>query len=243
MSDNIALRVPPFYNTGSSATTVILSPSFNADASVATAIVSLPESRLATGANNANDATKEHGWPHEVFDLLALASAFFSSVALAPLLAYSASDFAEADARSFANSPAAGPIAISSGVALWAPLATILSCLALVASVLARVLITVEAQMRGSRRARMTVLIRPFALLATAPLAIAVIIMPSSLYYCGFVMFPDAVTYTPRWFSLGASFAVISGMLVVYTVGILAYYRFVWPALPALLENRAQQNN
>jgi len=154
-----------------------------------------PQSREGPGGT-ADVSAEPHAWPHEIFDLLALAAAFFAAVAVQPLLAFRASDYAAADADSFATTPSSGPTAISAGVALWSSLCSVLTTLSLIAAVLGRSLSTVEERMVGARRALLHRLMQPFVVLATVPLAISVIVFPNALYYSGFAMFrtPSPIT-------------------------------------------------
>lgn len=184
-----------------------------------------PQSREGPGGT-ADVSAEPHAWPHEIFDLLALAAAFFAAVAVQPLLAFRASDYAAADADSFATTPSSGPTAISAGVALWSSLCSVLTTLSLIAAVLGRSLSTVEERMVSARRALLHRLMQPFVVLATVPLAISVIVFPNALYYSGFAMFPDAVTYNPRWIWTGLIFAIFAASTMVYAAGIGIYFRF-----------------
>jgi hypothetical protein len=39
-------------------------------------------------------------------------------------------------------------------------------------------------------------------------------------------MFPDAVTYTPRWIWTGLVFAILAASTMAYAVGIFLYFTF-----------------
>lgn len=178
----------------------------------------------------SDDAPDLTLWPHAVFDLLALTSAFFASVSIAPLLAFGASDYADADARALRRDPTLSATSISSGMALWAPLSLILSGLSLIASGLARMLAEVERRVEkrdAHRRGWLHCLIWPFAILAAVPLAVAIVIYPNSLYYAGFVCFPDSVAATPRWIVLGATLEGIAGALILGALGVFLFDRCV----------------
>lgn len=180
-------------------------------------------------AADAPDAATS-SWPHAIFDLLALTSAFFASVSVSPLLAFSAADYADADARAFKHDPSLSATSVSSGMALWAPLSAVLSSLSLVASVLARMLAELERHVDKSaarRRVWLRRVIWPFALLAALPLAVAIIIFPNSLYYAGFVMFPNDIVHTGRWISMGAVFICVAAVLILGAVGVFLYDRWV----------------
>jgi hypothetical protein len=125
-------------------------------------------------------AAEPHAWPHEIFDLLALASAFFAAVAVQPLLAFRADDYATADANSFATTPSSGPHSISSNVALWSSLCSVLTTLSLIAAVIGRAIATTEERFTGARRALLHRLATPFIVVASVPLAFAVIVRPLS---------------------------------------------------------------
>ena len=161
------------------------------------------------------------------FDLLALASAFFAAVAIQPLLAFRSGDYATADAAAFAITPSVGPISISSGVSFWSSLSSVLTTLSLIASVVGRAIATAEGRMSGTRRALLHRLATPFIVLATGPLAVSIVVFPSALYYSGFIMFPDAITYTPRWFWMGLSFALIAAVIIVYALGLAVYFNCI----------------
>lgn len=178
-------------------------------------------------APTASDAEEADSWPHEIFDLTALTSAFFASVSVAPLLAFSWTDFVEADARAASKNPDVGVASISSGMALWAPLSAIMMTFSLIASVLARMLTTAEERASGARRAWLHKAIWPFAILALVPLTVAIIIFPNCLYYAGFIMFPDSITYSPRWLAMGTTFACCGGAAILGAIGIFTYDRRV----------------
>jgi hypothetical protein len=186
------------------------------------------------------------GWPHEVFDLLALTSAFFASVAVTPLFAFRPSDYATADALWFARYPEYGPTPVSSGVAFWFPLAISLTGLSLISAVLARISTTGEEHMTGARRKLMSALITPLAVLATVPLAFCVVTFPIGLYYCGFMLFPDTLVYRANWMWSGLWFVILSSLTISYASGMLLYFRFFNKhselPLPREIRSPAQQS-
>lgn len=181
---------------------------------------------MSTASESSSAAAETKGWPHEVFDLLALASAFFASVTVTPLFAFRPSDYATADAMWFARSPEYGPTPVSSGVAFWCPLEMSLTSLSLICAVLARISITGEERMTGARRKLMSALITPLAVLATVPLAFSVCTFPIALYYSGFMLFPDALVYRANWVWSGLWFMLFSSFAVIYASGMLFYFRY-----------------
>jgi hypothetical protein len=162
-------------------------------------------------------------WLHELFDLLAFVSAFFSTVSLVPLLAFDAFDYADADSRAFARTPSRGEHQISWAISFWAPLSCVLSCLSLVAAILGRMLSIAEDRQNGTLRARLHKINLFLLVFALVTVMLSIILFPIALYYSGFVMFVDEVVWdSNQWFTLGASFMAISATLIVISFGTLA---------------------
>lgn len=165
---------------------------------------------------------ESHKWLHELFDLLAFVSAFFSSVSIVPLLAFDASDYADADSRAFARTPSRGEHQISSAISLWAPLSGVLSCLSLIAAILGRMLSIAEDRQNGTLRARLHKINLFLLVCALVTVMLSIVLFPIALYYSGFVMFVDEVVWdSNQWFTLGASFMVLSATLIVISFGTL----------------------
>jgi hypothetical protein len=75
------------------------------------------------------------------------------------------------------------------------------------------------------------------------PLSLAIVIFPNSLFYAGFVVFPDSITYTPSWAFFGLSFIIATTLLIGFAASIMAYFRFVWNDDRSVTDGRNSELN
>lgn len=171
-------------------------------------------------------ALKRGRWPPELFDLLALTSALFATLGIAPLLAFQRGDVAEADAV-FLSLAAAGssPTSVSGGLAITTAVVSSLTALSLICAILVRVALCFETELDKASRLLLHRLLVPLIVLATVPLCAGIIVSPVSLYWSGWVVFPPSVTDTPRWLWAGIWFMVLIFLVLVYAVAVTLYMR------------------
>ena len=178
------------------------------------------------------------GWPTEVFDMIALISAFTTATALAPMIAYGHADLEEADLRWCQNPSMWGTPStenatecaltenpVSSSIATTSALSATMSFLSVLCAVTIRGALAFEPFVASPVVSQlMQRLLTPLVVFAVGPMVLSSLLCPACFYYCGFVSFPVKVVNNPGWSLLG-------GWFVLAVMVLLFYVLFMWATI------------
>lgn len=175
------------------------------------------------------------GWPTEVFDMIALISAFTTATALAPMIAYGHADLEEADLRwcqnpSMWGTPSTENVTecgapVSKSIGVTSGLSATMSFLSVLCAVTIRGALAFEPFVASPVVSQlMQRLLTPLVVFAVGPMVLSSLLCPACFYYCGFVSFPVKVVNNPGWSLLG-------GWFVLAVMVLLFYVLFMWATI------------
>ena len=173
------------------------------------------------------------GWPTEVFDMIALVSAFTTATALSPLIAYGYADLEEADLRwcstetpPITNATECG-VPVSSSIATLSALSATMSFLSVLCAVTVRGALAFEPFYASPVVSQaLQRLLTPIVIFAIGPMVAAALMCPACFYYCGFVSFPTRVVDNFRWSMMGGWFILASMALSAYILFICLFVKY-----------------
>ena len=180
------------------------------------------------------------GWPTEVFDMIALVSAFTTATALSPMIAYSHADLEEADLRWCQNPSMWGTPStenatecaltenpVSSSIATTSALSATMSFLSVLCAVTIRGALAFEPFLASPVASQLLQrLLTPLVVFAVGPMVVASLLCPTCFYYCGFVSFPTRVVDNFRWSMMGGWFILASMALSAYILFICLFVKY-----------------
>ena len=178
------------------------------------------------------------GWPTEVFDMIALISAFTTATALAPMIAYSHADLEEADLRwCLSDTPWGTPSSVtnvsecgnpvSKSIGVTSGLSATMSFLSVLCAVTVRGALAFEPFYASPVVSQaLQRLLTPIVIFAIGPMVAAALMCPACFYYCGFVSFPTRVVDNFRWSMMGGWFILASMALSAYILFICLFVKY-----------------
>ena len=180
------------------------------------------------------------GWPTEVFDMIALISAFTTATALAPMIAYGHADLEEADLRWCQNPSMWGTPStenatecaltenpVSSSIATTSALSATMSFLSVLCAVTVRGALAFEPFYASPVVSQaLQRLLTPIVIFAIGPMVAAALMCPACFYYCGFVSFPTRVVDNFRWSMMGGWFILAIMALSAYILFICLFVKY-----------------
>ena len=177
------------------------------------------------------------GWPTEVFDMIALISAFTTATALAPMIAYGHADLEEADLRwcqnpSMWGTPSTENVTecgapVSKSIGVTSGLSATMSFLSVLCAVTIRGALAFEPFLASPVVSHlMQRLLTPLVVFAVGLMVLSSLLCPTCFYYCGFVSFPTRVVDNFRWSMMGGWFILASMALSAYILFICLFVKY-----------------